>query len=157
MTAPFDATIQAVLSTFATELLARRTRIGWSRERLVQEAGVALATVERIEKGTTGSPKRTSIIDLSFALQRAGVWTVAEALSAADEPPLADYEQAAIAASDPKDRIDQLWPKLTQAAKWALLYSAELFADPAAQIPTREPTIRQVLPGEVDGSGHHAD
>jgi transcriptional regulator with XRE-family HTH domain len=63
----------------ATERL--RVAKGWSRERLAGEAGLSLATVERIEQGRT--PQVTTAVKIATALDVsiADLFPVAEAAS----------------------------------------------------------------------------
>jgi transcriptional regulator with XRE-family HTH domain len=109
---PRYATLRVVEpDSFGAQLRRRRKKIRWSREKLAEACGLSLAGIENIEMRNP-KPKRTSVIDIATALERAGAWTVAEALEAAGQPPLADDEQPGDATdtnpyTDPVER--EIW------------------------------------------------
>jgi transcriptional regulator with XRE-family HTH domain len=109
---PRYATLRVVEpDSFGAQLRRRRKKIRWSREKLAEACGLSLPGIENIELRNP-KPKRTSVIDIGAALERAGGWTVAEALAAAGQPPLSDDEKPGTAPStnpytDPVER--EIW------------------------------------------------
>lgn len=126
-----------MIEDFGREVETRRQRLRWSRRELEVKSGVSESYISRLERGGGHVVGRGKVIDLAYALEAAGAWTVDEALATVGEPPWSDEEKALFASpSDPREQLDAMWGDLTPAGKTLLVHVAATLLDPDLRLPT---------------------
>jgi len=116
------------VNEFADRLRRLRERAGLTQEQLAAKAGLSYQAIQSYEtRSNPTKPKRLNVIKLARAVR----WDPDEALELLGYE-LLDEDERAQPRDEQRDRLDEMWPYLTERQKTAL---TDLVASIAAQHP----------------------